>query len=218
MSIPTLTSAASNCPAEWPEVDPSRIVRPERIITPTVSGLSIPVRLEMPDRIERQWQVYLLHLDGRREHRLLDEIIDLGESNRLFVHPLPGQPSDSLSSGWSGESRRAWLQGEAAAHPAELFARICSQIAMFIDLPTGRAAGITATLALWTLLTYVYPAWPAVPYLFVGGPAGSGKSRVFEVLSRLTFRPLVSSNLTAASLFRTLSVANIFIDCEIYST
>jgi hypothetical protein len=62
----------------------------------------------------------------------------------------------------------------------------------------------TLTLALWTLLTYVYVAWDAVPYLYVGGPAGSGKTRVFELLSRLCFRPLVSSNLSAPALFRTL--------------
>jgi len=43
-----------------------------------------------------------------------------------------------------------------------------------------------------------------VPYLYIGGPLGSGKSRVFDILSRLVFRPLATSNLTAASLFRTL--------------
>ena len=59
-------------------------------------------------------------------------------------------------------------------------------------------------LALWVMLTYVYVAWDAVPYLFVTGPAGSGKTRVFELLSRLCFRPLLSSNLSAPALFRTL--------------
>jgi len=59
-------------------------------------------------------------------------------------------------------------------------------------------------LALWVILTYGYSAWPAIPYLHLGGPASSGKSRVFEVLRRLVFRPLVSSNMTAASMFRTL--------------
>src|SRR4051812_49612286 len=54
------------------------------------------------------------------------------------------------------------------------------------------------------MLTYVYVAWDAVPYLYIGGPAGSGKTRVFELLSRLCFRPLSSSNLSAPALFRTL--------------
>jgi hypothetical protein len=44
--------------------------------------------------------------------------------------------------------------------------------------------GTTATLALWTILTYCFSVWDAVPYLFVGDPLVSGKSRVFEILSR----------------------------------
>ena len=48
-----------------------------------------------------------------------------------------------------------------------------------------------ATLALWSVLTYCYQAWDAVPYLNIGGPIRSGKTRLFEILSRLAFRPLV---------------------------
>jgi len=51
---------------------------------------------------------------------------------------------------------------------------------------------------------YLYPVWPAAPYLSVGGSMASGKSTVFRVLSRMVFRPLESSNMTAACLFRTL--------------
>jgi hypothetical protein len=53
-------------------------------------------------------------------------------------------------------------------------------------------------------LTYLYQAWGAVPYLYVSGPLSSGKTRVFEIQSRLVYRPLLSSNLTAPALFRTL--------------
>jgi hypothetical protein len=74
----------------------------------------------------------------------------------------------------------------------------------YIDLPAEHAEGTVATLALWTMLTYLYPAWPAVPYLYVGGPLGSSKTRVFEIPQQLVYRPLSSSNLTAALLFRTL--------------
>jgi hypothetical protein len=199
------TEPASNCTIEWPEVDSSRIVRPERFIKPAVSGLTVPVRLEMRDQLDGQSRVYLRFADGRREYRPLDEIIDLGESDRLFIQPKPGAPSGIVDYGWSVSARKSWIDGATVADPAELFANLSGQIASFIDFPIGREVGITATLSLWTLLTYVYHAWLAVPYLYVGGPAGSGKSRVFEVLSRLVFRPLVSSSLTGPSLFRTLN-------------
>ncbi len=73
-----------------------------------------------------------------------------------------------------------------------------------MEFSSEDALGVVSTLSLWTMLTYAYPAWPAVPYLSVGGPLGSGKSRVFEVLGLLVHTPIHSSNITAPSLFRTL--------------
>ena len=52
------------------------------------------------------------------------------------------------------------------------------------------------------MLSYIYPVFDAVPYLFIGGPKGSGKSRLLDLLDRVVFRPLASSNLTAALMFK----------------
>ncbi|MCG8520945.1 MAG: hypothetical protein MI744_01925, partial [Pseudomonadales bacterium] len=52
--------------------------------------------------------------------------------------------------------------------------------------------------------TYIYNVWVATPYLHINGPAGSGKSRVFEVLNQLVYRPINVSNITPASMFRQL--------------
>jgi hypothetical protein len=105
---------------------------------------------------------------------------------------------------WSAKSRAAWLENAAAPDPLDVFKRECEVIAYYLDLPAEHGAGIVATLALWVVLTYLYPAWDAVPYLYVGGPLGSGKSRLFEILIRLVWRPVNSSNMTASALFRRL--------------
>jgi hypothetical protein len=81
---------------------------------------------------------------------------------------------------------------------------VCEALAHHLDFPPEGAAGSTATVALWAVLSYGYPAWPAVPYLYVGGPMASGESRLFEVLHRIVFRPLSSPDLTGPALFRTL--------------
>lgn len=189
---------------ELPEIDTSRIVRPERFIAPEVSALAIPTMTESDGRPVGRMLLYLRWADGRRESLAMPTSIDLPARLRLWIHPQPSDPTASMSPGWSREARRDWLHGSDAPDPAELFKRLCERIAYFIDLPQQHAAGVTATLALWTILTYCFSVWDAVPYLFVGGPLGSGKSRVFEILSRLVFRPLSSSNLTAAAVFRTL--------------
>ena len=195
-------------PVDAPELDISHIIRPERFITPHVSGVAIPCATLRGDTVAGRWLLYMQWEDGRREQRPLPAALDLpGDGGRLWVYPQPLEPNPKMRPDWSVDARRRWLAGEPAPSPADVFNRAAELLGRFIDLSQARAPGIKATILLWVILTYVYHAWPAVPYLFIGGPLGSGKSRLFEVLARLVFRPLVSSNLTAAALFRTLHAA-----------
>jgi len=189
-------------PADAPEVDISMIVRPEQFYTPEVAGLSVSTVRLVNGTPEGRWSLYLRWPAGRRECRQLAGSIDLVDGKRLWIHPQPGPPSPTTAAGWSAESRQAWVKGETSVNPAKLFQRIQARFRRFLDLPTDTADGTTATLALWTLLTYCFRPWNAVPYLFIGGPLSSGKTRVFEVLSRLVFRPLLSSSTTGPCMFR----------------
>ncbi len=191
-------------PSGMPELDAAAIVRPERFTTPDVSGLAVPSMTTAGDRVQGRWLLYLQWAAGRRERRPMTPAVDLTDGRRLFVHPEPSEPSPTMKPGWSAAARRRWLDGEPAPDPAEVFKAAATVFARYIDLPADRAAGITATVVCWSMLTYCFSAWDAVPYLFVGGPLGSGKSRLFEVLARLVFRPIGSSNMTGAALFRTL--------------
>jgi hypothetical protein len=192
------------CVVDAAEIDVSQIVRPERFIAPDVSGLTVPSRMILDGRPAGRWLLYLRWAAGRREWRPMGEAIDVPDGKPLWIHPQPAEPSATMQPGWSDAARKAWLAGASAPEPADLFKRVCERIGSFLDLPREHAPGITSTLALWATLTYIFQAWPAVPYLYVGGPLGSGKSRVFEILARLVFRPLSSSNMTAPALFRTL--------------
>jgi len=194
--------AAGFCDA--PEVDTSRIIRPERVIMPEASGLAVPSMTAMGDKVRGRWLLYLRWADGKREKRPLGPTVETPDGGRLWIHPEASEPTPNTRPGWSAASRERWLKGEPAPDAADLFARLAERFACFLDLPKSTGPAVTATLVCWTVLSYVYHAWPAVPYLFIGGPLGSGKSRVFEILSRLVFRPLASSNMSAASLFRTL--------------
>jgi hypothetical protein len=187
------------------ELDIARIVRPELFITQELCGLTVPVVIDREGEPAAKWTLVLRWADGRRECRELSSCIALPDNTKLWIHPFPGEPSMTTAAGWSAASRRAWLGDSAAPNAADLFKQLCERINYFIDLPPDVAAGTTATLALWSMLTHVFQAWDSVPYLFVGGPMSSGKTRVFEILSRLVRRPLQSSNLTAPALFRSLN-------------
>ncbi|UCG48180.1 MAG: hypothetical protein JSU94_00070, partial [Phycisphaerales bacterium] len=186
------------------ELDVSRIARPHLFHVPEVSGLLIPiVEVQGGNQVVGKWVLFMQWSGGERKCADLADYLDLDNGDRLWFHPHPPAPAPTVISRWSPRSRSAWLHGFTPS-VEDVFRRLCEQFARFLEFPREDAVGITATLALWTMLTYAYPAWSAVPYLSVGGPLGSGKSRVFEVLSRLVYNPLHSSNLTAPCLFRTL--------------
>ena len=187
-----------------PELDTSMIVRPERFIVSQVSGLAVPTMTVMGDKPVGRWLLYLRWADGKRERRPMTAAIALPDQRRLWIHPEPAAPTARALPGWSAAARANWLNGAAPCEPADLFKRICERIAYLIDFPREHAAGTTSTLTLWVLLTYIYQAWPAVPYLYIGGPLQSGKTRLFDILSRLAFRGLVVSSMKAATMFRTL--------------
>lgn len=191
-------------PGGGEEVDISAIRRPELFHQHDVSGLCVPVVQMADGKPTGKWRLYLRwHDDGRRE------VVDLAEwldtpGGKLWFYPQPAPPVLTQRAGWSDVARREWLAGQSIPNGADVFRRLCEVIAKFLDFPPETASGTAATLALWILLSYIYPAWPSVPYVSLTGPAGSGKSTVFAVLARLCYRPIESSNLTASSMFRAL--------------
>lgn len=201
----TLANKPTSTPMQdVPELEHSAIVRAELFHAVGVSGLTVPVRSALGSEARARWCTYLRFTDGRRERRELSPTIDLSDGRRLWVHPVPGEPTPTMQAAWSAEARRAWLSGAAAPDPIKVFKAICERIAYYLDFAPDLAAGTTAMLALWIIFTYAFPAWPAVPYLFIGGPLGSGKSTLFAVLSRIVFRSIQSSSMTGPCLFRML--------------
>jgi len=186
------------------EIDVSKIVRPELFFTVNVSGLAIPTFVRVDGQLQGRWTLYVQWADGRREAEPLAGELPLPDGAKLWFHPLPCSPADVVAPAWSQEFRRSWLDGAPAPDPAKVFQTLCQKISWLMDFPVEQGPGAIAVLALWTMLTYIYPAWDAIPYLYLGGPVGSGKSRVLDVLSHVVYRPTSSSNMTAPSLFRTL--------------
>ncbi len=186
------------------EID-GAIIRPELFHTELVSGVCVPSMSLAGGKPTGKWSMLLRwHADGRREARELEQSIELSDGRRLWIFPEPGKPLPTQRAKWTIKSRNEWLEDSPAPDRVDVFRRICESIAYYLDFPESAAAGTTATLACWIMLSYVYPCWQSVPYLAVGGPLGSGKSTLFRVLGQLCFRPLESSNMTCACLFRVL--------------
>ena len=118
-----------------PELDAAAIVRPERFITPEVSGLAVPSMTTMGDKVQGRWLLYLRWPDGKRERRPMAPAIELPDGRRLFIHPEPSEPTPNTKPGWSVAARKRWMEGEQSPDPAELFKAMATMFARFIDTP-----------------------------------------------------------------------------------
>ncbi|NBP23510.1 MAG: hypothetical protein EBU81_02915, partial [Proteobacteria bacterium] len=190
-------------PAEVVELGDGRVVRPERFILPDVSGLTVPRRIDRGGEVVSEWMLYLRWQDGTREAIPLPEVLTVG-SERVFITPQPPEPPPAMLPGWSAASRSEWLAGSTSMPPDAVCELLIEGFAKYLDLPPESAAGTVATLACYSLLSYIVPGLAAVPYIAVSGPMGSGKSRILELLQQVVFRPLLTSSTSEAAVFRSL--------------
>jgi len=75
-------------------------------------------------------------------------------------------------------------------------------------------------LTAWVFASYLPEVWMVVPYIFAYGPVATGKTRLLEALQILSYRGIIGSNVSCASLFRGAELwhPTIFLDeTEIYS-
>jgi putative DNA primase/helicase len=83
----------------------------------------------------------------------------------------------------------------------QLLQAVCDTFARFIVLPDGAGEA----LALWVLYSYVSDAFFVSPRLALNSPVKRcGKTNTMSILATLVCRPLPVSNISAASVFRTI--------------
>jgi hypothetical protein len=203
---PAPATAADLAQAE--EVEGSLIVRPERCFivgdAEELSLITVPVRLRSTEGIATAWRSYIRRGENREAIALPGSLEVDGIT--YYVSPEPAPPGKAMLEGWSKQARYQWLaSGADVMPPAELLLGLVDAFSHFIEVPEEAADGTYRLLALFTMLSYNSPAFTAVPYLSVNGPAGSGKSRVLDCLKHVVFRPLLVSSTTAAAVFRQLN-------------
>ena len=67
-------------------------------------------------------------------------------------------------------------------------------------------------IALWIIGTYTHNSFPTYPYLFFNAMRGSGKSRILNLISKLSYNGKLVSNVSEAVLFRTAHDRTLCID------
>lgn len=186
------------------ELDASQVIRPELIVRDDVSAIAIPRIVRALGTIQGQWLHYVRVGDDRRCDRMSDSM-KVTDDAGLWLAPMPSEPTagdvKDLNR-WSAANRQSWLRGESTTTTARVLRMVAERIDRYVVLPRDDADGHGLTLAAWVMMTYAYPALPALPYLYLSGPPNSGKTRTMDVLSRMVFRPMMTGNASAATIFR----------------
>ncbi len=185
------------------QLEEYEIVRPHLFHTPRVSGLICQVPTLESDKLSFELHLVVRFADDRREEMPLPKRLEISKKSSIVFDPLPKNSTRGHEKNWSAGARTRFLSGNTPK-PTRVFKSMTTAITTFIEFPKKVSSRIIEVLGLWVLLTYCYGAWRVVPYLSIGGAKGSGKTTLLEVLDRLVFSPLRSSNLTAPLLFRTL--------------
>lgn len=87
--------------------------------------------------------------------------------------------------------------------PAEIAAEIRDTYNRYVIFHSDYAEAESGFMALWTMSTYVYQAFPYTGYPLITAPTSeAGKSRVFDVARCLVHKPFVVVDPTGPSLFR----------------
>lgn len=122
----------------------------------------------------------------------------------------PANVADAFLSAIS--SREDSLQGQALVlldpepwpdpvNGAELLDELAATFGRFVTLPEGSEVA----LALWVVFAHAHDAFSVSPVLAITSPVmRCGKSTLLDLLSQLVPRPLTASNLTEATLFRSI--------------
>lgn len=184
------------------ELDPARIVRPDRFVQPGISGFTVPIVSVANNEPVGQWALHISSPSGPSIVPLAPKLEIGGE--QYYVSPLPPAPSIKEHARWSKKSRMEWQQGLGTASPKEVFECVCCAIDRHIQFRGDLQAGYVALVSVWVILGYLYQLWPAVPYLLIKGPGGSGKSTLMEVLQQLCYNAHLVCQTTPSALYRML--------------
>lgn len=176
--------------------DGVEILEPQGLFHPALDyrddvGL-VTVAVQVRDGYTNQWKA--LAVTSARKATIVEDMIPCDGEIALSGRPLA---IPSLAR-WRYADIRRFCAGEHV-EPAAVFERVRSLHLKYFDYP---AAGAADVLALWSIGTYLFPLFPAYPYIELNAPRNSGKSKQLHFTSRLAFNGRLIVRPTEASTFR----------------
>ncbi|MEM3846885.1 MAG: hypothetical protein QXU98_14415 [Candidatus Parvarchaeota archaeon] len=130
-----------------------------------------------------------------KEYYRLDPYILLGKD---YIFDVP----DDIPDRWSVGSIQKFLTSDIHVEPGAVFDSLREIWNEYVDFEGNVHADVINSL--YTILTYCYRLFNAVPYLLLWGEKGTAKTKVGDIHEQLDFNAFKSVAMTGANLYRTI--------------
>ncbi|MEM0136378.1 MAG: hypothetical protein QXU18_14325 [Thermoplasmatales archaeon] len=134
-------------------------------------------------------------ITSNREYYRLDPYTLLGQD---YIFDVP----DDIPDRWSVESIKKFLTSDIQVDPAAIFDSIREIWDEYVDFEGNVHPDVINSL--YTILTYCYRLFNAVPYLLLWGEKGTAKTKIGDIHEQLDFNAFKSVAVTGANLYRTI--------------
>ncbi len=157
---------------------PGLLLHPVLDVRPEVMSLGFSVQQEQGNKVVSK--PFHIASDGRRVKPVKEagEQVLAGQSLRY----QEGGALPDLDAQWPREDFVAFMADPRCPNSGDLYRDLMTKVRTHVELDHE---GKYVILACWIVLTYVYPLFPAVPFLHIVGPKGTGKTQLLEVLEQL---------------------------------
>lgn len=122
------------------------------------------------------------------------KIYEIGKAK--FFGIVPSHEED-IDSRFSLRNFANYVNGKTVK-ANELFANIKNIFKKYVVV----ADDFIDVIVSYIIMTYIYIIFQVIPYLWLNGEKGTGKSTIMKLMSKLCFNPLFCSNINPANIFR----------------
>jgi len=157
-------------------------------------GINVIVQMPGEDEEEevKEQEVVLLISSER-------DVIYANDESELRKHGLRIKSLPIFISRWSPEGLKMFMERRVNPDRREPLDRIVGAFRKYIDFYDEREYEL---VALWTIGTYLTAIFRSYAYLGLSGVKRSGKSKVLDVLSLLSFNAINSADISDSSIYR----------------
>jgi len=158
---------------------PGLLLHPVFDVRPEVMSLGFSVRQEQGNKIVSKQLHIVSDAQRVKPFRASEEQFVAGKP----LHYQEGGTLPDLDAQWPREDFVAFMADPRCPNSGDLYRDLMSKVRAHVELDHE---GKYVILACWVALTYLYPLFPAVPFLHIVGSKGTGKTQLLEVLEQLT--------------------------------